>query len=216
MSVSAPAVPIEGVTLAPGEELLGSGRFRVSNILFFIWWNMSVTNRRVVGRVPNTILGVIPLGFNQVSYPLANVAGVGVRRAYSVGLLIIGLVLLLVGLSSFGSRSGSAGGGLVLLVLGVLGILGAFKNAIQLTNSGGDHIRHGVSFLDRAAAETFVQQVNTIIATHAHQPAVVAASNPSRSPSVSEALSELQTLRDQGHVTPEEYEAKRREIVARM
>ena len=216
MSASVQTVPIEGVTLATGEELLGSGRFRVSNILFFIWWNMVVTNRRVVGRVPNTILGVIPLGFNQVSYPLANVAGVGVRRAYSVVLLVIGVFLILAGLSSFGSPSGSGGGGVGLLILGVLGVLGAFKNAIQVTNSGGDHISHGVSYFDRAAAETFVQQVNTIIATHAHQPAVVAPSTTSRGPSSSEALSELQTLRDLGHITPEEYEAKRREIISRM
>lgn len=216
MSASAQAIPIEGVTLAPEEQFLGSGRFRVSNVLFFICWNMVVTNRRVIGRVPNTILGVIPLGFNQVSYPLANVAGVTVRRAYSVAAFLIGAFLLLAGLSSFGSQSGSVGAVVVLLILGVVGILAAFKNAIQITNSGGDRIRHGVSVLDRAAAETFVQQVNTIIATHAHQPVVVASGNPSRAPSSSEALSELQVLRDKGHVTAEEYEAKRREIISRI
>jgi membrane-bound ClpP family serine protease len=178
---------------------------------------MVVTNRRVMGRIPNTTLhGTIPLGFNQFSYPLANVAGVGFGRAYSVAAFLIGAILILAGLANFSSPGGTAGGGLVLLILGILGILAAFKNYVQIMNSGGGNTDHLVSFLDRAAAEAFIQQVNTIIATHAHQPVIVTPGNPPRGPSVSEALSELQLLRDQGHVTSEEYEAKRNEIVSRM
>jgi hypothetical protein len=199
----------EGVSLAPGEQVLGSGRFSVSNVLFFIHWQLVITNRRIVGRVPNTILAVIPLGFNQVSYPLPNVAGVAVRRAYSAGVFLFGVLFVLFGISPQASSPVGA------IVIGLLLIVAAFRNSIQVTNSGGDKIRHSVSFMDRAAAETFVQQVNTAIATHAH-PTGQAASTAGPSSSASDALAELQRLRDQGHVTPDEFEAKRREIIARL
>ena len=196
----------EGVTLAPGEEVLGSGEFRVSNLLFFIRWTMFVTNKRLIGRVPNTILAVIPLGSNQVSYPLANVAGVSVKRAYSAFAFLLGVILLI---------SGAASPNVLAIFIGVILLLAAFRNNIQVTNSGGDRIRHAVSILDRSAAEAFVQRVNTVIATHAHGVGAPAPSVAARS-SAGEALAELQDLRDAGHLTAEEFDAKRREIIGRL
>jgi hypothetical protein len=210
MSAASEAIALpEGVALAPGEQVLGTGRFSVSNLLFFIHWTMFVTNKRIIGRVPNTILAIIPLGFSQVSYPLANVAGVAVRRAYSALAFVLGILFVLGGISG---RSPIA------IFIGVVLLLAAFRNNIQITNSGGDRIRHAVSFLDRAAAEAFVQEVNTAIATHAHGSSVSQAPSPAppAAAAASEALAELKRLSDLGYLTPEEFDAKRREIIGRI
>lgn len=196
----------EGVTLAPGEQILGGGEFRVSNLLFFMHWRMVVTSKRIIGRVPNTILAIIPLGFNQVSYPLPNVAGVAVGRSYSALAFLVGALMVL----AFGSR-----GNIVGVLIGAAIFVAAFRNNIQITNSGGDKIRHGVSFLDRAAAESFVHTVNTVIATHTGSSHSAIPEMPT-SRTASQALADLQALRDQGMVTDDEFETKRREIIARV
>jgi Short C-terminal domain len=82
---------------------------------------------------------------------------------------------------------------------------------------------------DRGNAAAFAQQVNTAMATYTHQavtfagptvavPSFVAptAKPASAAPTTSAALTELASLRDQGHITAAEYESKRREILARL
>lgn len=198
-----------GVTLAPGEQPLARGSFMFSNVLFFLHWRMAVTSKRLVGLTPNTVLGVIPLGSTQVSYPLAAIAGVTVRTRYSVFWLIIGLLFVIGGLGQ---------ANVVVMFLGVLALAAAFRAEISVTNSGGQRTGHGVAFLDRASAATFAQQVNTAIATHSHREAIVAPPviAPLQGTTASEALAELARLRDAGHVSADEYEAKRREIVSRL
>jgi hypothetical protein len=212
MSMAASAVVglPEGVILAPGETLSATGEFRVSNILFFLHWRMAVTNRRLIGRTPNTILGIIPLGSNQVSYPLPNIAGVATRRAYSVFSLIVGLFLLLGGLSSLGY---SATGGFLLTLLGLLILASTIRASIQVTNSGGQKIAHGIAISDRSTAQGFVNAVNTTIATYGYQGGTPSAAAATVSRSASDQLEEIKRLRDQGHLRPDEYEAKRKRII---
>ena len=210
MTASSPALEVpHGVTLAPDERVLANGSFMLSNLLFFLHWQMAVTRKRLVGQVPNTVLGIIPLGSTQVSYPLAAIAGVTSRTRYFAFWFLVGAVLLLAGLSS---------PNVIAIILGVLALLASFRAGIVITNSGGGKIDHAVSFFDRAAASTFAQQVNAAIATHAHQAPVTVAvpASERHAPSASDALAELARLRDAGHVSPEEYDAKRREIVGRL
>jgi hypothetical protein len=199
----------EGVTLAPDEHVVATGSFVFSNLLFFLHWKMAVTTKRLVGQTPNTILGIIPLGSTQVSYPLANIAGVTTRTAYSFLWLLIGVVLLLAGIAQ---------PNVILLIIGVLALLAAFSAEISVTNSGGERIGHRVAIFNRAKATAFVQQVNAAIAAHAHQTVVVTAATTTVTsvPTTSDALGELGRLRDAGHLSSEEYEAKRREIIGRL
>ena len=188
---------------------MANGSFMLSNLLFFLRWQMAVTSKRLVGQVPNTVLGIIPLGSTQVSYPLAAIAGVTSRTRYSALWFLIGAVLLLAGLGR---------PNVLVIVLGVLALLASFRAEISITNSGGGQIGHAVGFFGRSAASTFAQQVNAAIATHAHQaPVVIAAQGSERpAPSASDALAELARLRDAGHLSPDEYETKRQEIIGRL
>lgn len=199
----------DGITLAPQERVFRSGSFAFSTLLFFLHWRMAVTNKRLVGRTPNTILGVIPLGATQVSYPLSNIAGVQMRTSYSGLWLILGILFLLAGIG---------GGSIVLVILGALAIIGSLNADIAVTNSGGGVIRHRVAFFNRGAASDFAQSVNEAIATHAG-PTTPVAQQPveqARGTNASDALAELARLRDAGPVTNDEYEAKRQEILRRL
>jgi hypothetical protein len=61
----------------------------------------------------------------------------------------------------------------------------------------------------------FVSLVKTKM-THAHTPSPSAPAGPESSEDVADQIRKLAQLRDEGLVTPEEFEAKRTELIARM
>ena len=71
--------------LAPGEQGLYSRSFRPNLILFWLRTTMLVTNKRIAVKSPNTILGVIPLGYEERSMPLGSVAGVTANLRVRLG-----------------------------------------------------------------------------------------------------------------------------------
>ena len=52
-------------------------------------------------RRPNTILGLIPLGYADNAYPLTNTASVGVSAKFSVGRLVFGLLFVVTSIATF-------------------------------------------------------------------------------------------------------------------
>jgi hypothetical protein len=202
------AVP-EGVTLAPDEYVVAAGEFSQGNVLFFLKWRMAITNKRLVGRTPNTVLGVIPLGSTQVSYPIGAIAGISVGTRYSFFWALLGLLFL---------TTAAPGGRLnpVSIVLGLLAILAAIRTQMSITNSGGHRTSHGVAIWNRTEALDFAQQVTTIVAGHA--PVAPQTSNlvSALPPSAEERLRELSRLRDAGLITQDEYDSKRTELLARL
>ena len=87
------------LTYAPGEGNISEATFSPSPIIFWLKVNMGVSSTRIVVRRPNTILGLIPLGYADNAYPLTNTASVGVSAKFSLGRLIFGLIFVIVGIS---------------------------------------------------------------------------------------------------------------------
>jgi hypothetical protein len=203
----------EGVILAPDERVVAQGTFAFSALFFFLHWKMAVTTKRLVGKTPNTILGIIPVGSVNVTYPLPNIAGVVTSTSVSFLWIIVGLIFLLGGI---GAKSPVA------MVIGLIALIASYSGQISI-NSGMGRINHPIAFFTRGEANAFVGEVNSAIATYAHQTPVVVTAAPAPAPaptpvatSFSGKLAELTSLRDAGHLTAEEYEAKRREIIARL
>ena len=73
VSAGAGALPT-GVVLANDETAVQTERFIRSNLLPFLKLQLVVTNKRVAGQKATTFLGIIPVGSEKVSYPLANIA----------------------------------------------------------------------------------------------------------------------------------------------
>ncbi|MFG6146828.1 hypothetical protein [Halobacillus sp. B23F22_1] len=81
--------------LGKDEEITSSERFTTNLVLSWLKTDFSLTNKRLIGFQPNTLLGVFPLGKSEVTYPLKNVASVGVSTKLHVRRFIIGLILVL-------------------------------------------------------------------------------------------------------------------------
>jgi len=142
---------------APGEDNIAEESFSPSLIMFWLKTNMGVSSTRIAMTSPNTVLGLIPLGYADAVYPLTNVAGVGVNTKFSVSRLVFGLVLLGVGSAAM-DVSGALG--FVLLVLAVSMLANAMSATLRITNNAGGVSTVGVSILEKAKLEQFREQVN--------------------------------------------------------
>ena len=147
-----------GAVLAQGESIRSGADLLVSNVWVYLKLKLAVTNKRLVGERPNTLLGFIPVGTEKISYPLANIAAVQTSTRIAVLPLLLGLLFLLAGIATLKD------GGIWSLLLGVLLLVYCYQAQLNVQNSGGGTIRHRISVFNKTAAQEFAQQVNTIIA----------------------------------------------------
>ena len=150
-----------GVVLGREESVLRSERFLASNIFIFLRFQLALTNRRLTGQRPNTILGFIPVGSSKVTYPLTGIAGINTTSRVSALRLLLGLALGLAGFSNMGTSTSNA---VVLMLVGALLVLSSYYASLQITNSGGGTINHVISVFDKGRAAAFCEEVNTVLA----------------------------------------------------
>jgi hypothetical protein len=157
--VLVPALRIpNGVVLAKDEIVQSYGEFLVSNVWVYLKLKLAITNKRLAGEKPNTILGFIPVGSEKVSYPLSNIAGVNTSTKVGLMPLVVGLLFLAAGLAQ------GVSAGWFAILIGALFLLSSYQAQLNVQNSGGGNIRHRISVFNKSAAQTFAQEINTIIA----------------------------------------------------
>lgn len=140
---------------APGESNVSTAKFSPSVILFWLKTEMGVTNTRVVSRRANTLLGVIPLGYTEETFPLANTAGTTVDVKFSLGRAIFGLIFLLISFQMLNNLFGW-----ILLILGLSMLLNALSTRLKITNNGGAATTLQISILEKAKMEQFRNEIN--------------------------------------------------------
>lgn len=145
------------LNFAPGETNIVERGFSPSVILFWLKTSIGVSSTRIMTRVPNTVLGLIPLGAEDATYPLANVAGVGVNTKFSVGRLVFGLVFLFLG---FGLIGDTALLGLILLLLSISMLANTMSATLNISNNAGGVSSVQVSILEKAKLENFREEIN--------------------------------------------------------
>ena len=106
---------------------------------------------------------MIPAGSNTVTYPLNQIASSQVGNSYSVFAVIVGALLLLSGLAGIFGFDLGAVVSLVFILLGALLLLAGIKAGIRITNTGGDQTSLNIVPWEKAAAQNFVNSVNTML-----------------------------------------------------
>ena len=121
--------------------------------------------RRLAGDEPNTWFGLIPVGSRKFSYPLANISGVGINTRVSWKKLLLGAILVLIG---FFDLSNSFVPFFILLLIGLYVLVSAFSTYIEIVSPGrasGLGEARQISVFQKAAAQDFVNKINTAIAS---------------------------------------------------
>lgn len=148
-------------TLGKDEQIVSEKTFTANLILFWLKATYCLTNKRVTGTAPNTLLGLIPLGSAQVAQPLKTIASVNSSTKFHFIRLLFGLIFFFVGIFLFGT---SFILGLILVVLGLVNILNCYTATFVIINNGGQHVGYEISILEKAKVQDFVNEVNTAIA----------------------------------------------------
>jgi hypothetical protein len=144
--------------LSAGENLVREDSFIYSLGHFFLKTHVSLTDKRIVFNKPNLLLGLIPIGTHQETYPLRNISGISTTTKLGVFRLIIGVVLALIGASNFKAA-------FLLAIIGVFVILTAFQAAFSVATSGGQKSLIRVAITDKTKAQDFATRVNATVAS---------------------------------------------------
>ena len=155
------------INLAPGEQGVYAKGFSPNLILFWLKTQIAVTNRRIAVKQPNTIAGIIPLGYEESSMPIGSIAGIDASlKVRPARLLIFAVLALALLFSGFDMMDDSAGGGFFLVLLGLMAAAAAANAitcALGLTNNGGGKNYIGVSFLEQSKLEEFKNRANEYV-----------------------------------------------------
>jgi hypothetical protein len=120
------------ISLIKDENALNEVDLRRSYIPFIPKSKFALTNKRILAEFINVLLWIIPIGKNEVTYPLNQVAGVRIDTKFNIKAFILGIVLIVLGIASLKFIIG-----IVPIVLGVLAILSSFETLIVIQSAAG-------------------------------------------------------------------------------
>lgn len=207
--------PPSGVTLAPGERVVKTWRFKESNLVVWIHWQATLTTNRLLISAPGTFLKVFPLGFQETSLPLVNLTDAGYRNQIVPLSAIVGGILLWLGLAVLAADGAGNPAGLLMVIVALLAFMAIIRPYITIANNRGAVVYAKTAVWDRKLAAAFVRELSDAISSHSQAVQVGSTAAPV-SQTANSAMAELVNLRDQGFISKEEYEAKRLEILARI
>jgi len=149
------------ITLSKDEKLIREDLFTTNLVLFWLKTNFSLTTKRIMGYAPNTILGIIPLGKAEITYPLKNIAGVSSSTKFHFKRFIFGVILILIGIAMVQDPSILS---VVILLFGAILLLNSYTSTFTITNNAGEAPVIELSILEKNKVKNFVAQINHQIA----------------------------------------------------
>lgn len=142
--------------LAPGEQNVYGEKFLASILAPYLKAQMMCSSSRFVFKVPNSLLGFIPIGSVENTMPIRNIAAVSSTTSFRLGRFVIGLILAIAGFVMF---KDSVVGGILCLLLGAALLVTAFPARLNVQNAAGGMTSLEVSIFDKAKLARFTQEL---------------------------------------------------------
>lgn len=159
-------------------------QFAVSIATPWIKGKMDVDSHNIIIDIPNTVLfGLIPAGRRKHTTPLHAVSNVYTSTSYKLAHIFVGAVIVLGGISSFGSSFFSA---LLLLILGAV-IFGSGIQTIFSYENSGNTLNIPLPFFEAHHAQEFAEKVISEL-NHFHDNRNVAAASQASTQSIVNAI----------------------------
>ncbi|VEI17542.1 Uncharacterised protein [Actinomyces viscosus] len=149
------SVGTENVTdfmLAPGETSVYGQQFLVSLLAPYLKGQLMCSSSRFVYKVPNTLLGIIPVGTDENTIPINSISAVSTSSRFSVGRAFLALVFAIFGLAILSDRPL---GGIFCIILAILFGVTALSSALVVTNHAGGSFGITVSMIDNSKLNAF-------------------------------------------------------------
>lgn len=149
-------------TLGKDEAIIKEITFSPNLVLFWLKANYVLTNKRLTGKHPNTLFGVIPLGKVNISQPLKTIASVACVSKFWFKRLFFGLVLLVLGLIMMGAEVPFIVA-LFVALIGLGNLLTCYTAYFDVTNNAGQKLGCEVIITAQSQVEAYANQMNTVI-----------------------------------------------------
>lgn len=143
--------------LTPGESNVSGVKVSPSLLTPYLRSELMCSSTRLVYKVPNTLLGLIPLGSEENTIPLKSIASVNTSVKLKLARLLIGLILLIVGLSSISSLP--LGTVIILLIIAAILLAMSFPASLNVVNHAGGITSVTVSILEKGALQKFAKEL---------------------------------------------------------
>lgn len=149
-----------GFTAAPGETGVVTDSFSPSPVMFWLKTKIDASSTRVRYVSPNTLLGLIPLGEQAKTIPVANISSVDTDTRFNMGPFLIGLVLTGVGL---GCLPDNLLLGLILLAFAVANLVNALSARLTFVNHAGGRNTLTVSILEKTRLMQLAERIEQLV-----------------------------------------------------
>jgi len=110
--------------------------FALSTIFFWVKGSIKVDSRFVKVETKNTILGVIPAGQKNRTFPLKNLQEANLSSSYDVKAMFFGLVILIIGFFVMKANFLIA---LILMVIGIAVFCAGIKTVLVIVSAGSEY-----------------------------------------------------------------------------
>ena len=147
---------------APESIKLDTIEFITSYITFYLKGSVEFTNDNVIAQVPNTILGVIPLGRRKRTLDVAHITSTVSDFRVNIKNLLIGAFIALWGMGELGSTNGFVIG-LVLMVFGVLMVLNALISYVSISMDSGEVVIIPLVIFERSKSDMIADNINKLL-----------------------------------------------------
>lgn len=143
-------------TLAPGESNVSGVKVSPSLLTPYLKGELMCSSTRLVYKVPNTLLGLIPLGAEENTIPLKSIASVNTSTKLKLARLLIGLIFLICGLSSITSSLPAA---VILFLIAAILLAMSFPASLNVVNHAGGITSVTVSVLEKGTLQKFAKDL---------------------------------------------------------
>lgn len=133
--------------------------FITSFLTFYLKGQILQEKNFIKFKIPNTILGFIPLGASNKTIPINQISSVDTSFKLLFKNFLIGLVVAIIGLSTIG-----AGIGFIILLLGALIILNSFQTILAVNLTSNEQVLISFIIFEKAKAEQAETGINQLIA----------------------------------------------------
>lgn len=134
--------------------------YMTSLLTFYLKGEIKQEQNFVNLKKPNTILALIPLGAKKDSIPVSQLASVESNFKLNFKRLLVGLILLIVGLSFLGSQVLL---GLILLAIGANSGITAFETNLAIKTTAGEAKYISFLIFEKSKADIAETQIRSLI-----------------------------------------------------
>lgn len=134
--------------------------FMTSLLIFYLKGEISGDKNFIKFRIPNTILGLIPLGSSKKTIAVNQIASVDTDFRLKFKQLLLGIIVAIISLDVI---SNSIFYGVLVLIFGILTILNSFQTALVVSTTASEAVVILFVIFEKNKAEEAADMINNLI-----------------------------------------------------